>query len=145
MRKLIHCNGLVEHIPVVDRLVMISSYRSGSVVHLMWTGFVVCRLLFEHALPSLPSPTPPRPTGLAITDEILQNKAEWSKLFEAPNFFQKYKYVLSCLSCRTHMVRFRYFNEDAHSPHTHKRTPLSSVYLLIYKHLFSLFHCFICF
>uniref|UniRef100_A0A8C4ZCI5 polynucleotide adenylyltransferase n=1 Tax=Gadus morhua TaxID=8049 RepID=A0A8C4ZCI5_GADMO len=30
--------------------------------------------------------------GLAITDEILQNKAEWSKLFEAPNFFQKYKY-----------------------------------------------------
>ncbi|MBN3323564.1 PAPOA polymerase, partial [Atractosteus spatula] len=28
--------------------------------------------------------------GLAITDEILQNKAEWSKLFEAPNFFQKY-------------------------------------------------------
>uniref|UniRef100_A0A8C4XHE2 polynucleotide adenylyltransferase n=1 Tax=Erpetoichthys calabaricus TaxID=27687 RepID=A0A8C4XHE2_ERPCA len=31
--------------------------------------------------------------GLAITDEILQNKTEWSKLFEAPNFFQKYKYV----------------------------------------------------
>uniref|UniRef100_A0AAR2KQF6 polynucleotide adenylyltransferase n=1 Tax=Pygocentrus nattereri TaxID=42514 RepID=A0AAR2KQF6_PYGNA len=29
--------------------------------------------------------------GLAITDEILQNKADWSKLFEAPNFFQKYK------------------------------------------------------
>uniref|UniRef100_A0AAR2M010 Poly(A) polymerase n=1 Tax=Pygocentrus nattereri TaxID=42514 RepID=A0AAR2M010_PYGNA len=33
--------------------------------------------------------------GLAITDEILQNKADWSKLFEAPNFFQKYKYVLN--------------------------------------------------
>ena len=31
--------------------------------------------------------------GLAITDEILLSKAEWSKLFEAPNFFQKYKYV----------------------------------------------------
>uniref|UniRef100_A0A7M4FXJ7 Poly(A) polymerase n=1 Tax=Crocodylus porosus TaxID=8502 RepID=A0A7M4FXJ7_CROPO len=30
--------------------------------------------------------------GLAITDEILLSKAEWSKLFEAPNFFQKYKY-----------------------------------------------------
>ncbi|KAJ7411622.1 hypothetical protein WISP_102115 [Willisornis vidua] len=29
--------------------------------------------------------------GLAITDEILLSKAEWSKLFEAPNFFQKYK------------------------------------------------------
>ncbi|XP_074852658.1 poly(A) polymerase alpha isoform X3 [Carettochelys insculpta] len=32
--------------------------------------------------------------GLAITDEILLSKAEWSKLFEAPNFFQKYKYHL---------------------------------------------------
>lgn len=31
------------------------------------------------------------PTGLSITDEILQGKAEWSKLFEPPNFFQKYK------------------------------------------------------
>ncbi|KAM9294307.1 poly(A) polymerase alpha-B-like [Gastrophryne carolinensis] len=29
--------------------------------------------------------------GLAITDEILTGKADWSKLFEAPNFFQKYK------------------------------------------------------
>ncbi|XP_037540538.1 poly(A) polymerase type 3-like [Nematolebias whitei] len=29
--------------------------------------------------------------GLSITDEILQGKAEWSKLFEPPNFFQKYK------------------------------------------------------
>uniref|UniRef100_A0A4W5KVL3 polynucleotide adenylyltransferase n=1 Tax=Hucho hucho TaxID=62062 RepID=A0A4W5KVL3_9TELE len=50
--------------------------------------------------------------GLAITDEILQNKAEWAKLFEAPNFFQKYKYVLSSLSCGTHMVRqTNYFNK----------------------------------
>uniref|UniRef100_A0A2R9AD16 Poly(A) polymerase n=1 Tax=Pan paniscus TaxID=9597 RepID=A0A2R9AD16_PANPA len=32
--------------------------------------------------------------GLAITDEILLSKAEWSKLFEAPNFFQKYKYLV---------------------------------------------------
>ncbi|KAM7141859.1 LOW QUALITY PROTEIN: poly(A) polymerase type 3-like [Molossus nigricans] len=30
--------------------------------------------------------------GLAIIDEILLSKGEWSKLFEAPNFFQKYKY-----------------------------------------------------
>ncbi|XP_072129426.1 poly(A) polymerase type 3-like isoform X3 [Mobula birostris] len=29
--------------------------------------------------------------GLSITDEILMGKMEWSKLFEAPNFFQKYK------------------------------------------------------
>ncbi|XP_041803303.1 poly(A) polymerase gamma isoform X3 [Chelmon rostratus] len=29
--------------------------------------------------------------GLSVTDEILQGKAEWSKLFEPPNFFQKYK------------------------------------------------------
>uniref|UniRef100_S4RPJ3 polynucleotide adenylyltransferase n=1 Tax=Petromyzon marinus TaxID=7757 RepID=S4RPJ3_PETMA len=29
--------------------------------------------------------------GLAITDEILMGKAEWSKLFESPNFFLKYK------------------------------------------------------
>lgn len=31
--------------------------------------------------------------GLTVTDEILLGKAEWSKLFEPPNFFQKYKYV----------------------------------------------------
>ncbi|XP_056423642.1 poly(A) polymerase gamma isoform X2 [Hyla sarda] len=29
--------------------------------------------------------------GLAITDEILLGKVDWSKLFEPPNFFQKYK------------------------------------------------------
>ncbi|XP_067097609.1 poly(A) polymerase alpha [Osmerus mordax] len=36
--------------------------------------------------------------GLAITDEILQNKAEWSKLFEAPNFFQRYKHYIVLLA-----------------------------------------------
>ena len=30
-----------------------------------------------------------------MTDEILLGKAEWSKLFEPPSFFQKYKYVSS--------------------------------------------------
>ncbi|EPY76103.1 hypothetical protein CB1_001505005 [Camelus ferus] len=28
--------------------------------------------------------------GLAVTDEILQGKSDWSKLLEPPNFFQKY-------------------------------------------------------
>ncbi|XP_067845152.1 poly(A) polymerase gamma isoform X3 [Heptranchias perlo] len=32
--------------------------------------------------------------GLAITDEILQCKIDWSKLFEPPNFFQKYKHYI---------------------------------------------------
>nr|XP_015218741.1 PREDICTED: poly(A) polymerase gamma isoform X2 [Lepisosteus oculatus] len=32
--------------------------------------------------------------GLSITDEILQGKAEWSKLFEPPAFFQKYKHYI---------------------------------------------------
>ncbi|KAB5540014.1 hypothetical protein PHYPO_G00096230 [Pangasianodon hypophthalmus] len=36
--------------------------------------------------------------GLAIMDEILQNKADWSKLFEAPNFFQKYKHYIVLLA-----------------------------------------------
>uniref|UniRef100_A0A8C7VIZ2 polynucleotide adenylyltransferase n=1 Tax=Oncorhynchus mykiss TaxID=8022 RepID=A0A8C7VIZ2_ONCMY len=36
--------------------------------------------------------------GLSITDEILQNKAEWSKLFDAPNFFQKYKHYIVLLA-----------------------------------------------
>ncbi|XP_063079348.1 poly(A) polymerase alpha isoform X2 [Engraulis encrasicolus] len=36
--------------------------------------------------------------GLAITDEIMLNKAEWSKLFEAPNFFQKYKHYIVLLA-----------------------------------------------
>ncbi|EMP30981.1 Poly(A) polymerase alpha [Chelonia mydas] len=35
---------------------------------------------------------------LAITDEILLSKAEWSKLFEAPNFFQKYKHYIVLLA-----------------------------------------------
>lgn len=59
--------------------------------------------------------------GLAIMDEILQNKADWSKLFEAPNFFQKYKYVFSCLSCCTYLTRLHCLNKDlffkiAHTP-----------------------------
>uniref|UniRef100_A0A3B3RFR8 polynucleotide adenylyltransferase n=1 Tax=Paramormyrops kingsleyae TaxID=1676925 RepID=A0A3B3RFR8_9TELE len=33
-------------------------------------------------------------TGLSITDEILLGKADWSKLFEPPNFFQKYKHYI---------------------------------------------------
>lgn len=36
--------------------------------------------------------------GLSITDEILMGKMEWSKLFEAPNFFQKYKHYIVLLA-----------------------------------------------
>ncbi|XP_063803609.1 poly(A) polymerase alpha [Pseudophryne corroboree] len=36
--------------------------------------------------------------GLAITDEILLGKTDWSKLFEAPNFFQKYKHYIILLA-----------------------------------------------
>uniref|UniRef100_H0WDG0 polynucleotide adenylyltransferase n=1 Tax=Cavia porcellus TaxID=10141 RepID=H0WDG0_CAVPO len=36
--------------------------------------------------------------GLAITHEILLNKAEWSKLFEAPSFFKKYKHYIVLLA-----------------------------------------------
>uniref|UniRef100_A0A8C5P9Z1 polynucleotide adenylyltransferase n=1 Tax=Leptobrachium leishanense TaxID=445787 RepID=A0A8C5P9Z1_9ANUR len=32
--------------------------------------------------------------GLLVTDEILLGKAEWSKLFEPPSFFQKYKHYI---------------------------------------------------
>lgn len=32
--------------------------------------------------------------GLAITDEIFNGKGPWDKLFEAPNFFLKYRFVL---------------------------------------------------
>ncbi|XP_066553319.1 poly(A) polymerase gamma isoform X2 [Amia ocellicauda] len=32
--------------------------------------------------------------GLNVTDEILQGKADWSKLFEPPSFFQKYKHYI---------------------------------------------------
>ncbi|XP_060943016.1 poly(A) polymerase gamma isoform X1 [Limanda limanda] len=40
--------------------------------------------------------------GLSITDEILQGKAEWPKLFEPPNFFQKYKhYIVLAASAST--------------------------------------------
>ncbi|XP_015420618.1 PREDICTED: poly(A) polymerase beta [Myotis davidii] len=36
--------------------------------------------------------------GLAVTHEILLSKAEWSKLFEAPSFFQKYKHYIVLLA-----------------------------------------------
>ncbi|XP_040905706.1 poly(A) polymerase type 3-like [Toxotes jaculatrix] len=44
--------------------------------------------------------------GHAIAQEIQQGKATWSKLFETPEFFEKYQYVLSCLriKIRTHML-----------------------------------------
>uniref|UniRef100_A0A8C4HQH3 Poly(A) polymerase n=1 Tax=Dicentrarchus labrax TaxID=13489 RepID=A0A8C4HQH3_DICLA len=34
--------------------------------------------------------------GHAITEEIQQKKVDWSKLFETPDFVEKYKYVLHC-------------------------------------------------
>ncbi|KAL4639945.1 poly(A) polymerase gamma [Arapaima gigas] len=41
-------------------------------------------------------------TGLSVTDEILRGKAEWSKLFEPPRFFQKYKhYIVLAASAST--------------------------------------------
>ncbi|KAM4663241.1 poly(A) polymerase alpha isoform 2-T2 [Discoglossus pictus] len=47
--------------------------------------------------------------GLAITDEILLGKAEWSKLFEAQNFFQKYKhYILLLASAPTEKQRLEW-------------------------------------
>ncbi|KAB0351985.1 hypothetical protein FD754_016842 [Muntiacus muntjak] len=50
--------------------------------------------------------------GLAITDEILLSKAEWSKLFEAPNFFQKYKhYIVLLASAPTEKQRLEWKNE----------------------------------
>ncbi|XP_066907468.1 poly(A) polymerase alpha-B [Halyomorpha halys] len=36
--------------------------------------------------------------GLAITNEIFNGKASWDKLFEAPNFFQKYKHFIVLLA-----------------------------------------------
>ena len=33
--------------------------------------------------------------GLTITEEIMMGKATWAKLFEPPNFFNKYKYVIT--------------------------------------------------
>uniref|UniRef100_A0A8C7MZE0 polynucleotide adenylyltransferase n=1 Tax=Oncorhynchus kisutch TaxID=8019 RepID=A0A8C7MZE0_ONCKI len=74
--------------------------------------------------------------GLAITDEILQSKAEWSKLFEAPNFFQKYKYVLRSLPCGTRMVRqTNYFNKDfdfQNAPNHLTRTFFSKCEVLLF-------------
>ncbi|XP_045072512.1 poly(A) polymerase gamma isoform X1 [Coregonus clupeaformis] len=32
--------------------------------------------------------------GLSVTDDILQGKTDWSKLFEPPNFFLKYKHYI---------------------------------------------------
>lgn len=36
--------------------------------------------------------------GLAVTNDILQGKTDWSKLFEPLNFFEKYKYVWNLLA-----------------------------------------------
>ncbi|XP_043844102.1 poly(A) polymerase alpha-like [Dromiciops gliroides] len=47
--------------------------------------------------------------GLAIADEIVLGKAEWSKLFEAPNFFHKYKhYVVLLASAPTEKHRLEW-------------------------------------
>ncbi|XP_028164979.1 poly(A) polymerase type 3-like isoform X3 [Ostrinia furnacalis] len=36
--------------------------------------------------------------GLAITDEIMLNKCGWERLFEAPNFFSRYKHFIVLLA-----------------------------------------------
>ncbi|KAK4824701.1 hypothetical protein QYF61_017772 [Mycteria americana] len=47
--------------------------------------------------------------GLTVTNEILQGKSDWSKLFEPLNFFQKYKYVRNLLSeLKTHYANQHY-------------------------------------
>ncbi|XP_078505428.1 poly(A) polymerase gamma [Lissotriton helveticus] len=47
--------------------------------------------------------------GLAATDEILLGKADWSKLFETPNFFQKYKhYIVLTASASTEVLHFEW-------------------------------------
>uniref|UniRef100_A0A8C5N1M1 polynucleotide adenylyltransferase n=1 Tax=Leptobrachium leishanense TaxID=445787 RepID=A0A8C5N1M1_9ANUR len=47
--------------------------------------------------------------GLAITDEILLGRSDWNKLFEAPNFFQKYKhYILLLASAPTEKQRLEW-------------------------------------
>ncbi|XP_030052049.1 poly(A) polymerase gamma isoform X1 [Microcaecilia unicolor] len=37
--------------------------------------------------------------GLAVTDEILQGKSDWSKLLELPIFFQKYRHYIVLTAC----------------------------------------------
>ena len=34
--------------------------------------------------------------GLAITSDVLIGKSTWDALFQPPNFFSKYKYLISC-------------------------------------------------
>ncbi|XP_069464136.1 poly(A) polymerase gamma isoform X2 [Ambystoma mexicanum] len=47
--------------------------------------------------------------GLAITDEILLGKADWSKLFETPNFFQMYKhYIVLTASASTEVLHLEW-------------------------------------
>lgn len=67
------------------------------------------------------------PPGLAIMDAILQNKADWAKLFDSPNFFQKYKYVFSCLSCCIYVMRL---NKDLFFKIAHTPPPLHSFIIL---------------
>ncbi|CAG9790114.1 unnamed protein product, partial [Diatraea saccharalis] len=40
--------------------------------------------------------------GLAITDEIMLGKCSWEKLFEAPNFFSRYKHFIVLLAAAAH-------------------------------------------
>ncbi|XP_012494634.1 PREDICTED: poly(A) polymerase gamma [Propithecus coquereli] len=49
--------------------------------------------------------------GLAVTDEILQGKSDWSKLLEPPNFFQKYRhYIVLTASASTEENHLEWYN-----------------------------------
>uniref|UniRef100_A0A8C9VPS3 Poly(A) polymerase n=1 Tax=Scleropages formosus TaxID=113540 RepID=A0A8C9VPS3_SCLFO len=48
--------------------------------------------------------------GLSVTEDILLGKADWSRLFEPPNFFQKYKYV--DLLCFSVLVQNEFINDQ---------------------------------
>ncbi|KAM6906815.1 poly(A) polymerase type 3-like, partial [Lycodopsis pacificus] len=65
--------------------------------------------------------------GYAITEDVQKKKADWSKLFETPDFLQKYQYVLSCPKMKLWIVLHR-----IHSDVWHFIKYVCNCYFLIY-------------
>lgn len=75
-------------------------------------------------------------TGHAITEDIMQEKAEWIKLFEKPDFFENYQYVFIAVKTKPGLLCTKTLKVTIK-----KRNELCTCAIFINVYPFILFSC----